>query len=402
MSEQHKTQYAPADLFAGEQLEAFAIAAPGLEQLVANELHAIGVASTEAEAAGVSFRATTSELYSANLRSRIASRILVRVGEFIARDFATLERRAAKVPWSAFVTSKTAVRVRVTCRKSRLYHSDAVGERIANSIRAAIKGATVHSKDVDEELADNIQLVVVRFDRDVCTISADSSGALLHRRGWRQAVAKAPLRETLAAAMITASDWKSSEALVDPFCGSGTIGIEAALLACNMVPGRDRQFAMEGWRNAPTKLFDDIRNDARSKEHRNAEVTIVMSDRDAGACEAAIANAQRAGVADVVNIMRRPLSEVDLADVAESGLLLTNPPYGSRISGGSDLRALYSRLGDVLRVGGVNWRMAFLAPDERQAVPLSMSIKSVLKTSNGGIDVALQVTQLPSGSRRRR
>jgi putative N6-adenine-specific DNA methylase len=161
----------------------------------------------------------------------LASRVLVRLAEFEARDFATLEKMATRVPWHLVLEAGAAVRLRVTCRKSRLYHSDAVAERVARGITNSIPGSQALGRAKDDEDDDdgNTQLIVVRFDHDRCTISADSSGALLHRRGWRQAIAKAPLRETLAAAMLAACDWNGEVPLVDPFCGSGTIGIEAAL-----------------------------------------------------------------------------------------------------------------------------------------------------------------------------
>src|SRR5688572_26128189 len=168
---------------------------------------------------------------------RTASRVIVRVAEFPARAFHELERRAARVPWERFVAPGAPAAFRVTCRKSRLYHSDAVAQRLHAA--AARAGATVGVAAMEEGEDEaalrtegvGAQLFVVRLLHDVVTISADSSGALLHRRGYRQAIGRAPLRETLAAAMLLASGWRPDRPLVDPLCGSGTIAIEAALLA---------------------------------------------------------------------------------------------------------------------------------------------------------------------------
>ena len=382
-----------------DRWDAFAIAAPGLAPLVAAELQAIGIVSRETSAAGVAFDATREELVAANLWLRIASRVIVRLNSFEARDFATLEKLSQRVPWSRVMSANAVVSLRVTCRKSRLYHSDAVAERVARGIERAVKGARiVKGADEDEDGAhdasqDASQRIIVRFDHDRCTISADSSGALLHRRGWRQAVAKAPLRETLAAAMLSSCEWNGTTPLVDPFCGSGTIGIEAALRARNMAPGIGRAFAMESWPGMSASMVSNARALARDKATARAGVRIVMGDRDAGAIAAARANAERAGVLNDVEIVQRSLSDTQLAEIGDTGLLLTNPPYGLRVSDGADLRALYARLGDVLRAGGRGWRLAMLVPDRKLAGQVRLPLETLLRTTNGGIPVSVEATR---------
>jgi len=384
---------------------AFAIAAPGVSPLLAAELQSLGLTATAVDAAGVSFSATTADLLHANLWSRLATRVIVRLASFDARDFATLERQSARVPWSTLVAPGTSVRFRVTCRKSRLYHSDAVAERVG---RAVLKGVpTAHlveraTSDEEREVEeggsgaafsaddDPPQLVIVRIERDHCTISVDSSGALLHRRGWRQAIAKAPLRETLAAAMLAACEWNGQVPLVDPFCGSGTIGIEGALRARGMAPGLTRRFAMERWPQVDRAWVATERERVRAQARDATGMPIVLTDRDAGACEAARANAERAGVAGDVEVVQCALSDVDLSSLGPTGLVLTNPPYGMRVSEGADLRGLYARLGDVVRAGGRGWRVALLVPDQRMIAPTKLRFESLLRTSNGGINVSVQ------------
>jgi putative N6-adenine-specific DNA methylase len=284
----------------------------------------------------------------------------------------------------------------VTCRKSRLYHSDAVAERVARSLTAVMSGVQVSGRardDEDDDSADDAalsQLIVVRFDRDRCTISADSSGALLHRRGWRQAVAKAPLRETLAAMMLAAVPWDGEVPLVDPFCGSGTIGIEAALRVRRIAPGLARRFAMERWPGADGAVYEAVRQAARDAMLPGVGAPIVLRDRDAGAIAAARANAERAGVLGDLRIEQGALSETDLAGLGPRGLLLTNPPYGLRVSDGADLRALYARLGDVLRTGGHGWRLGMLVPPDRAlAGQLRLRLTPAVRTTNGGLPVEL-------------
>lgn len=357
------------------------------------------------EPAGVSFPATLDTLLQVNLWSRLASRVIVRLAAFDARDFATLEKQAARVPWAAMVAPGTAVRLRVTCRKSRLYHSDAVAERVARGLQRAVPTTTVSMRGGDDEDGEPddreaSQLIIVRFDHDHCTISVDSSGALLHRRGWRQAVAKAPLRETLAAAMLAACAWDGSLPLVDPFGGSGTIAIEAALRARRMAPGIHRRFGLERWPQVDPRWVAEQREAARALALPSAGVPIVVSDRDAGACDAARANAARAGVDADVEVSQCAVSDVELSRVGPAGLVLTNPPYGLRVSEGADLRGLFARLGDVVRAGGPSWQLALLVPDKRLIAPTRLSFETIMKTSNGGIAVQLERSRLVAARRR--
>jgi len=386
--------------------EAFAVAAPGVAALLAAELQSLGIVVDAVEPAGVCFRASRDTLLTVNLWSRLATRVLVRVAEFAARDFATLEKHAARLPWSSYVAPHTTVRFRVTCRKSRLYHSDAVAERVARGVLGAVPSARTAGRSRDDDDAEPpsespsevlsespTQLIIVRLEHDRCTISADSSGDLLHRRGWRQAIAKAPLRETLAATMLAACAWNGEQPLVDPFCGSGTIGIEGALRARNIAPGLGRSFAMERWPGVTPTWVTAQRQAARAMATPSLPVPIVISDRDAGACDAARANAERAGVLADVDITHRALSDVDLAALGPRGLVLTNPPYGLRVSEGADLRSLFARLGDVVRAGGPEWRAALLVPDRRLIAPMRLSFDTLLRTSNGGINVAVEYSQ---------
>ncbi|MFI5311486.1 MAG: class I SAM-dependent RNA methyltransferase, partial [Gemmatimonadales bacterium] len=226
-------------------LECWAIVVPGLEELAVTELHALGLAPGAVSAGGVSFTADAAGLFLANLQLRTVSRVIVRVAQFRATAFHELERLARGVPWERFVAPGASVRLRVTCRKSRLYHSDGVAERVAGAIATRVHDVTsggTASDDEDSIAAAPSQLFLVRFERDVCTISADSSGELLHRRGYRLATAKAPLRETLAAAALLAMRWNGGVPMLDPMCGAGTIPIEAALLARRIAPGQARAF----------------------------------------------------------------------------------------------------------------------------------------------------------------
>jgi putative N6-adenine-specific DNA methylase len=393
---------------AGGDLACFAVAAPGLEPLVAAELRALAelesVAVGETEPGGVSFRAGRAGLYAANLHLRIASRVLVRIGAFHASAFHELERHAARLPWREFVASGRPVAFRVTSRKSRLYHQDAIAQRLlvaavgASDGLAASKTATAEPRQSDSMAPEDEvdQEFVVRLFRDECTVSADASGELLHRRGYRLAVAKAPLRETLAAAMLVASGWDGSAPLVDPMCGSGTIPIEAALLARRIPPGMARRFAFMRWPGFDESVWERLLRQARERVLPCTPVPIIGSDRDAGAVAASAANAERAGVAGNIEWRRAAISA--MAPPPGPGWIVTNPPYGVRVGERRRLRDLYAQLGNVARRCCPGWEVAFLAahPELERQTGLEPAVR--FTTENGGIRVRLVQGGVPASS----
>ncbi len=367
--------------------EALAVAAPGFEDLVADELQEIGLNPGDRSVAGVSFRADHRGLYRANLHLRIASRVIVRVAQFEAAHFSTLEKQVRAVDWSRWLTPGTTLASRVTCRKSRLYHSGAVGERVQGAIASQLSLTMARARD-DEEDEGTGQLLIVRLDHDQCTMSIDASGALLHRRGYRQAVAKAPMRETIAAALLRASRWHGDRPLVDPMCGSGTIPIEAAMIARRMAPGRNRTFAFERWPAFQRGTWDSERDRARSEEKAASPVSIQGSDRDAGAIVASRQNAERAGVSSDITFESKPLSAARApSESARSGLLLTNPPYGERVGESGPLRNLYAQVGNLVRGPFAGWGLGMLTADAKLARQTGLPMSSRLAFSNGGLRV---------------
>jgi putative N6-adenine-specific DNA methylase len=371
-------------------LDAFIITALGVEQITAAELIDLGIEPAEIERGGILFRGSLDDIQSANLRLRTATRIIVRIAAFHASTFAELERRAKKIEWERWLPVSGDVKFRVTCRKSRLYHSDAVAERLMNAAAKRCAGLSfeVAAKEEDESSAEApAQLFVVRVAHDEVSISADSSGELLHRRGYRPESTRASLRETLAAAMLLASGWKRGTPLLDPLSGSGTIPIEAALIARDIAPGIARSFAFERWPSFDAARWREKVAFARKRELKGSAAPIVGGDRDAGAIEIAQRNAERAGVGGDVSFHRRSLAE-SLDAFAENstgvGAIITNPPYGMRVSTGADLSNLYGMLGTRAEKNG--WLLGVLTSDEklaRQSAQLSPSFR----TMNGGIPV---------------
>ncbi len=396
--------------------ELFATSAPGFEPVVAAELEALGFEPL-VEAGGVRWSGGARGLYTANLQLRAASRVLVRVARFRARSFIEMERHARRIDWSPFIAPGDAVRLRVTSRKSRLYHERAIEERFARFIEERVGAAVRPARDRGDEdgeegshgdsggsgddlpagPAGDGQLFVVRFLRDECVVSADASGALLHRRGYRQAVAKAPLRETLAAAMLLATGWDGSSPLVDPFCGSGTIPIEGALIARRIAPGlanrelEPRAFAFERWPAFRPEVWTEVVGEARAAVRERAPHAILGADRDAGAVDAAHANAERAGVADDVSFTVRAVSAAAPPDDAARGLIVTNPPYGVRVGDPGPLRDLYASFGRVARERFPGWPVAILAADDGLERFTGIDFEELVRTRNGGIPVRLLV-----------
>jgi putative N6-adenine-specific DNA methylase len=321
----------------------------------------------------------------ANLWLRSASRVVVRVARFRATAFFELEKRASEIEWGRFLGRRPAA-FRVTARKSKLYHSDAIAERLQRALgaRPAATGNSAPGSRREPAADYQEQLFVVRVVRDEFEISADTSGALLHMRGYRAEAGKAPLRETLAAALLLASEWTGDTPLLDPFCGSGTIPIEGAMIARNIAPGFRRPFAFMDWPGFEEREWRRLRDAARSAQ-RPAAAEIAGSDRDAGAIASSVANAERAGVSADVTFTKQALSHVTPPDRA--GLVATNPPYGVRVSAGADVRNLYAQLGNVLRERFDGWRLAAYVPAMALAKQTRLPVTALFTTSNGGIRV---------------
>ena len=378
------------------RLECFAAVAPGLEPLALAEALALGL-SPRAEEGGVAWTGDVRSVIAANVGLRIPSRVLVRVAEFEAQSFVELERWGRRIPWALTVAPGATVRFRVTCRKSRLYHSDAVAQRLANAVSRAVAGVRTEEDSAgDDEVLerDDSTLFVVRFFRDHCTVSADASGALLHRRGYRQATAKAPLRETLAAALVAASGWDGVAPLVDPMCGSGTITIEAALAARRIPPGSHRAFAVERWPGVSAELGRAVRAELGTSMLASAPGPIVGSDRDAGAIKNARDNAARAEVAADVELGVHAISAMRLPE-AERGWIVSNPPYGVRVGDAARVRDLWAQLGNVLRRRAPGWRVTLLSPDAALERQLQIPMHVVARTTNGGIPVRIVSGDIP-------
>ena len=381
----------------------FAVAAPGLESLVAKELNLLGLLEPrrkkskniqhyDLEPGGITFEGDANTLYKANLFLRTSSRILVRIGNFYAAAFSELRKKASRLPWGDYLIPGQPVSIHVTSKKSRLYHVNAIAERVVGAISDHLGKPALLVKADDPNSFNLPQQVFVRLINNDCTISIDSSGALLHRRGYRQATAKAPIRETLAAAMLLLGEWDTRYPLIDPFCGSGTIPIEAALLASGIPPGYKRIFAFMNWPIYDSRIWQNLKDGIFIPKVQDIPL-ILASDRDAGAIKMAQANAERAGVAHHIKFLCQSISDLNPPD--ERGWIMTNPPYGIRVSPKNDLRNLYSQIGNVLREKCTGWHVCILCNDFKLLNQTRLPLETSISIINGGVKVKVARCLIP-------
>ena len=362
----------------------FAVTAPGLEEVCAREIKSLLDAELTVEKGGVSFSGSLEDLYRVNLWSRIASRILVRVGEVKATDFPELFRKVKRLPWGRFIRTDMPVVVRSTSRRSRLNHSDRISETIVD----AIDGALGRKDVVADEPS---QLVVVRIDDDVCRVSVDSSGDLLHRRGYRTEVSRAPLRETLAAGILKILDWDGQVPLYDPMCGSGPFVLEGALISNNQPPGQFRAFAFQQWPRYREGLWNNLL--VQSRQSASACLTpLYGSDADADVIESALRNAERASCRDLVQFETQAIEQVKAP--AGKGVVICNPPYGIRLGKESELQGLYAKLGLLYAKEFKGWQGVLFCPSEKLVAETGLNFKIKVQLFNGGIKTNLFVCDL--------
>ena len=363
----------------------FLVALPGTEETLADEARSLGFAGVSVERGGVAIRGGRDEIARANLMLRGASRVLVRIAMFRAFHLAQLDKRAHKVPWSDFLRPDVPVKIEATCHRSRIYHAGAAAERIA---RAICDGA---GTAVTPEAA---LRVMARIDDNLVTVSLDTSGEPLHRRGHKRSVGKAPLRETMAALFLRQCGYDGRESVVDPMCGSGTFVIEAAEIAAGLLPGRGRSFAFESFAGFDADTWVAMRADLTVP---SGEAGFFGHDRDDGAVRAATANAEAAGVGEITAFTRQSVS--DLAPPCDRpGLVMVNPPYGARIGNRKLLFGLYGAFGQAVKARFQGWRVGLVTSDGALAGATGLPfLPAGPPVPHGGLKVRLYRTEPLAG-----
>ncbi len=376
------------------ELDLFAACLPGLEPLLVDELRALGTAPKE-RPGGVSFRGSHELLLRAHLELGTASHLLLRCGSFLCRNLNELTSKTAQLPWPQWLRPDQPVTVSATSRKSRLYHTGAIEERVQKGIAMAL-GVPVPTGAIALDPGRPTPTIAVRFVDDTVTLSLDTSITPLHRRGYRLESAKAPLREDLAHALLRAAGYARGTALLDPFCGAGTIAIEAAAIAHGLPPGRLRPPPLQGTALANDASWQTLLEALpRPPFASTREARISASDRDAGAIGAAQGNAERAGLADAITLHACAITAAPWFDpiglVPKPVLVATNPPFGHRIGAGKDLGNLYQTLGHRTQRLGAGARAALLAHDPRLARRTGLPLKVAFATRHGGLQVTAMI-----------
>ena len=364
---------------AGE-FEIFLVAHPGIEAVLCAEARAKGFATAKTVAGGVTFKGGWPDVWRANLELRGASSILARIGSFRVMHLAQLDKRARKFAWGNVLRKDVPVRVEATCKGSRIYHSAAAAQRIETAIREEL-GAPITT---DAEIC-----VKARIEDDLCTLSIDTSGDSLHKRGHKAAIGKAPMRETLASLFLMQCGFDGSEPLVDPMCGSGTFVIEAAEIAAGLKPGRSRHFAFEQLASFDAAAWELLRG---SGQVSTPAVRFHGSDRDAGAIRMCRANAKRAGVDGFTVFKQQAINDLAPPE-GPPGLVIVNPPYGTRIGDKKQLYGLYGALGKALRERFAGWRVGLVTTEASLAKATGLPFAPPSPpVAHGGLRVLLFTT----------
>ena len=315
----------------------------GLEAVLKKEVIDIGYDITKVEDGRVYFEGDDEAVARANMWLRTAERVLINIAQFKAISFSELFDRVADIPWEEYIPADGKFWVsKATSVKSKLFSPSDIQSIVKKAIVERLK--RIYKKEWFEETGADYPLRV-SINKDIVTIGLDTTGVSLHKRGYRTMTAKAPITETLAAALIMLTPWKKGRILVDPFCGSGTFVIEADMIAANIAPGLRRGFLSDKWSNLiPKKVWDNTYEEAKEMVYIDTDTDIQGYDIDRNIVEAARSNAARAGVTDMLHLQCRDVS--NLSHPKKYGFIITNPPYGERLEEKENLPAIYKALGD--------------------------------------------------------
>jgi putative N6-adenine-specific DNA methylase len=373
----------------GRRRTYFAATAPGFEELCYRELSAPGLSIEDAAIVdgGVEFSGRLLDCYQANLHLRTASRILLRIDSFKATGFRQLEKKVAMIPWEIYLPPKGLPDIHVTTKHCRLYHTDAVNQHFLAGISGHFPDNNYGGKKMDLPPAD--AAVYVRGLDDRFTISIDSSGDHLHKRGLKRHHGKAPLRETLAAAALLLVGYNGAEPLIDPMCGTGTFSLEAALMAKNIPPGWFREFAFRHWPSFSQKRWDYLKRQSAEQFARPPGPLIFASDLDSSACSRLDKCIKQNHLSEIVTVSRKNFFDFVPGELTDqTGVVVLNPPYGKRLGRLEKSDQLFGAIGDQLNQAYKGWKVVLVTPDKTliQKMPFKLE---VLPFFHGGLKPAL-------------
>lgn len=376
--------------------ECFATTSRGLETLLAQEIIDLGGSSTHTVNGGVSFNATFNMVCNINLKSRLASRVLIKLKQERYETEEDIYAIAKSIAWDEWFSHDMTIKVSTSAIKCPLRSLEFISLKTKDAICDYYMDTYQNRPDVDKH---NPDIRILNFlNEDEYTIYIDTSGETLFKRGYRENKLEAPLKENIASALVLLSQWKREEALFDPMCGSGTIVIEALMMALNIAPGLYRKFAFEKFNNFYQRDFDSLRHQAKLDIDKSFKPKIYANDIDSRAVKQALHNLSTMKLGEYIEFMNEDFLNVPA--VTNSGVMITNPPYGIRLEELAALDELYPQIAKHLKNNYANWRCYILTADLR--MPKLMRLKPSKKTPlfNGSLDCRLFEFIMVSGSNR--
>ncbi len=360
--------------------------------MLRGELAALGIPKPEVSKGGVRFFGHRRSVFRVNLCSGLATHVLLRFPKFEAKTFFDLEKGFRRLDLEPLLKEGEPISLRVQAKKSKLIHSGAIEDRFRSFLGKRLPGVRFLEQEPKDPLDPEglFQAVQIRVFFDRVQISVDSTGIPLHRRGWKQAVGKAPLREDLAHALILASGWDRETPLLDPFAGSGTIPIEAAGLARRLAPGRLRRFSFERGAIFDEEDYQLEKMRAEKQSLPGLGFKLFASDRDESVLTLLEANAERAGVAEELDLRVGTFDQAAFLSgepKSEQGAMVSNPPFGRRVQETTGLEQLYQALGRKLRLLPPSFHIALLSSDRRLTQRVGIDLKSAFLVPFGGLRV---------------
>src|SRR4028118_1839458 len=364
----------------------FATVARGLELIAAQELERLGAQEVRPDFTGVHFVGDLALLYRVNLWARTIFRVLVTLREFPCPDAERLYQEVQNISWEQYLQPYNTLAVNATGGNQKLNHTHFTALQVKNAIVDQQRRQFDERSSIDTQNPD--VLVNAHIYQEHCSLSLDSSGTSLHRRGYRPAMGPAPLKETLAAALIDMAEWEPSLPFLDPLCGSGTLPLEASLKALNIAPGLFREkFGFMTWRDFDESLWDKLWAEAENSELPELKEVIAGCDRDSDMLTQARTNAQQAGISGKIQFAQTELSQVEAP--ADSGVIICNPPYGERLGDATELGDLYKLLGDVFKQRFKGWTAFVLTGNKELAKRVGLKASRRIPVYNGSIACTL-------------
>jgi putative N6-adenine-specific DNA methylase len=369
----------------------FAATAPGFESLCFEELKALGLPVENASAipGGVEFKGRLIDCYQANLHLRTANRILMRIHNFKATSFSQLESKTAEIPWDLYLPSKSSPQIHTTTRHCRLYHSDAISQRLMKSISKHNLNGTDNGGQPEGIMSE--PKIFVRGVDDRFTISIDSTGDNLYKRGLKIHPGTAPLRETIAAAALLQAGYRGSEPVIDPMCGTGTFSLEAALMAKNIPSGWYREFAFMGWPSFQQKKWEYLKQQCQMNFTSQQTPTIFASDKDPTACKRLAQRLTENRLTGVIKVICQDFFDFQPRDLTDqTGWVAINPPYGRRLENREKSDQLFMKICTHLKREYRGWKLILIAPNKKlaQKAPFKLTKHPI---SHGGLRPVMMI-----------